>query len=136
MGNIHCSLKQKTGGLYWQSSFLFMGISCWPQAPPLSQKKDSLSQLLPLHHSFFQKRSSLESVFEIAWKYLMLSTFHLIASQPNGGSSENCLTSFIPYNGNSPKWYDRPCVENDVIGEKGHKFMCEVEEESGKKKNL
>ena len=65
--------------------------------------------------------------------YLILSTFHLVASQPNGGSSENCLTSFIPYNGNSPKWYDRPCVENDAFGEKGHKFMCEVEGTAGKK---
>ena len=65
--------------------------------------------------------------------YLILSTFHLVASQPNGGGNENCLTSFIPSNGGSPRWYDRPCVENDVIGEKGHKFMCEVEESSGKK---
>ena len=65
--------------------------------------------------------------------YSILSTFHLVASQPNGGESEMCLTSFIPSNGNSPKWYDRPCFENDVIGEKGHKFMCEVEELSGKK---
>ena len=66
--------------------------------------------------------------------YFILSTFHLVASQPNGGGSENCLTSFIPYNGNSPKWYDRPCFENDAIGEKGHKFMCEVEEFPGKEK--
>ena len=65
--------------------------------------------------------------------YLILSTFHLVASQPNGGESENCLTSFIPRYSNFPKWYDRPCVENDVIGEKGHRFMCEVEEFPGKK---
>ena len=64
---------------------------------------------------------------------MILSSFHLVASQPNGGGSENCLTSFIPSYSNSPMWYDRPCVENDVIGEKGHKFMCEVEEFPGKK---
>ena len=24
-----------------------------------------------------------------------------------------------------PMWYDRPCIENDVSDEPGHKFMCE-----------
>ena len=49
-----------------------------------------------------------------------------LESQPNGGLAENCLTTFIPNNGDSPKWYDRPCVEeNDSVGDVGHKFMCE-----------
>ena len=62
---------------------------------------------------------------------MILSTFHFVASQPNGGTGENCLTSFISTDENDddgPKWYDRPCVENDNIGLLGHKFMCEVEE--------
>jgi len=46
-------------------------------------------------------------------------------SQPNGGTRENCLTSFIPDLGESPEWFDRPCVEYDGIGEHGHRFMCE-----------
>ena len=47
-------------------------------------------------------------------------------SQPNGGIAENCLTTFIPDGDNSPKWFDRPCVEeSDSFGDPGHKFMCE-----------
>ena len=46
-------------------------------------------------------------------------------SQPNGGIAENCLTTFIPNGGSSPKWFDRPCVENLDTGDLGHKFMCE-----------
>ena len=49
-------------------------------------------------------------------------------SQPNGGKAENCLTTFIPNGGNSPKWFDRPCVEeSDSVGDPGHKFMCECD---------
>ena len=55
----------------------------------------------------------------------MFSSFNL-ETQPNGGLTENCLTTFIPDNGTSPKWFDRPCEECcDSIGEPGHKFMCE-----------
>ena len=47
-------------------------------------------------------------------------------SQPNGGIAENCLTTFIPNGRDSPKWFDRPCIEeSDSIGDPGHKFMCE-----------
>ena len=47
-------------------------------------------------------------------------------SQPNGGIAENCLTTFIPNGDISPKWFDRPCVEeSDPVGDPGHKFMCE-----------
>jgi hypothetical protein len=49
-----------------------------------------------------------------------------LGSQPNGGLTENCLTTFIPDKGDSPKWFDRPCEECcDSEGEPGHKFMCE-----------
>ena len=50
-------------------------------------------------------------------------------SQPNGGIAENCLTTFIPgySSGNSPKWFDRPCVEESDSGDPGHKFMCECD---------
>jgi len=53
-------------------------------------------------------------------------------SQPNGGKRENCLTSFIPDSGESPEWFDRPCVEFERNGEPGHRFMCEchVEEKN------
>ena len=55
----------------------------------------------------------------------MTFLFNLV-SQPNGGLTENCLTTFIPDNDDSPRWYDRPCVEeNDSEGDVGHKFMCE-----------
>ena len=57
----------------------------------------------------------------------MIFSFDL-DSQPNGGIAENCLTTFIPNGGNSPKWFDRPCVEeSDSVGDPGHKFMCECE---------
>ena len=46
-------------------------------------------------------------------------------SQPNGNTKENCLTTFKPSNDEMPMWYDRPCIENDVSDEPGHKFMCE-----------
>ena len=48
--------------------------------------------------------------------------------QPNGGLAENCLTTFIPKNGDSPMWFDRPCVEESdefVYSDSGHAFMCE-----------
>ena len=45
--------------------------------------------------------------------------------QPNGGLAENCLTTFMPDDDDSPRLYDRPCVEIDSIGETGHKFFCE-----------
>ena len=48
-----------------------------------------------------------------------------LGSQPNGGKRENCLTSFIPDSGESPEWFDRPCVEYERNGEPGHRFMCE-----------
>jgi hypothetical protein len=35
------------------------------------------------------------------------------------------LTTFKPSNDEKPMWYDRPCIENDVRDEPGHKFMCE-----------
>ena len=48
--------------------------------------------------------------------------------QPNGGIAENCLTTFIPNGRDSPKWFDRPCVEeSDSVGDPGHKFMCECD---------
>ena len=55
-----------------------------------------------------------------------------LGSQPNGGKHENCLTSFIPDSGESPEWFDRPCVEYERNGEPGHRFMCEchVEEKN------
>ena len=49
-------------------------------------------------------------------------------SQPNGGLAENCLTTFIPNGRDSPKWFDRPCIEeSDSVGDPGHKFMCECD---------
>ena len=49
-----------------------------------------------------------------------------IPSQPNGGLAENCVTAFKESKDDySPRWYDRPCVENDAFGDVGHKFMCE-----------
>ena len=48
-------------------------------------------------------------------------------SQPNGGIAENCLTTFIPNGGSSPKWFDRPCVENFDTGVLGHEFVCECD---------
>ena len=45
--------------------------------------------------------------------------------QPNGNTIENCLTTFKLNNEDEPLWFDRPCIENDVIGVPGHKFMCE-----------
>ena len=45
--------------------------------------------------------------------------------QPDGNTKENCLTTFKPDNNDTPMWYDRPCNENDKIGEPGHRFMCE-----------
>ena len=49
-----------------------------------------------------------------------------IDSQPNGEVNENCLTTFIPDDDDRPRWFDRPCIEeNDSVGEPGHKFMCE-----------
>ena len=57
----------------------------------------------------------------------MIFSFDL-DSQPNGGFAEDCLTTFIPNGGNSPKWFDRPCVEkSDSVGDPGHKFMCECD---------
>ena len=57
--------------------------------------------------------------------YKLYDFYFDLDSQPNGGLTENCLTTFIPDNGDSPRLYDRPCIENDSIGELGHKFMCE-----------
>merc|ERR1712156_485027 len=39
---------------------------------------------------------------------------------------------FIPDSGESPEWFDRPCVEYERNGEPGHRFMCEchVEEKN------
>ena len=55
----------------------------------------------------------------------MIFSFNL-GSQPNGGLAENCLTTFIPKNGDSPMWFDRPCVEeSDYDYDYGYKFMCE-----------
>merc|ERR1712223_1118992 len=66
------------------------------------------------------------------FKYISDGGFPLISfpwavSQPNGGRDENCLTAFIPedqQNQAIPKWFDRPCVENDGdisgAGEAGH----------------
>ena len=49
-----------------------------------------------------------------------------LESQPNGGLTENCLTTFNTKKDDNPKWYDRPCVETkDFYGELGHRFMCE-----------
>ena len=49
-----------------------------------------------------------------------------LESQPNGGLTENCLTTFNSKKDPNPKWYDRPCVEtNDSEGKPGHRFMCE-----------
>ena len=31
----------------------------------------------------------------------------------------------MPDDDDSPRLYDRPCVEIDSIGETGHKFFCE-----------
>ena len=45
--------------------------------------------------------------------------------QPDGGERENCLTTFR-IGSDSPKWYDRPCIENDSIDNPGHRFMCEA----------
>ena len=57
----------------------------------------------------------------------MIFSFDL-DSQPNGGIAENCLTTFIPKGRDSPKWFDRPCVEeSDSVGDPGHKFMCECD---------
>ena len=54
--------------------------------------------------------------------------FFYLDSQPNGGIAENCLTTFIPNGRDSPKWFDRPCIEeSDSIGDPGHKFMCECD---------
>jgi len=50
---------------------------------------------------------------------------HWADRQPNGGLNENCLTTFMPDEDDSPRLYDRPCVEVDSIGETGHKFFCE-----------
>jgi len=50
---------------------------------------------------------------------------HWADRQPNGGLAENCLTTFMPDDDDSPRLYDRPCVETDPIGETGHKFFCE-----------
>ena len=57
-------------------------------------------------------------------QYIIWFSFNL-DRQPNGGLAENCLTTFIPNNDDSPRLYDRPCVEIDRIGEHGHKFFCE-----------
>ena len=57
----------------------------------------------------------------------MIFSFDL-DSQPNGGIAENCLTTFIPNGRDSPKWFDRPCIEkSDSVGDPGHKFMCECD---------
>ena len=45
--------------------------------------------------------------------------------QPNGNTIENCLTTFKLNNDDEPLWFDRPCIENDLLDEPGHKFMCE-----------
>ena len=42
------------------------------------------------------------------------------------------MTSFRPKKpiggyGIEPLWFDRPCFENDVNEEPGHRFMCECE---------
>ena len=42
------------------------------------------------------------------------------------------MTTFIPDDDDSPKWFDRPCFENDIIGELGHRFMCEVKDTRSK----
>merc|ERR550534_3517834 len=57
--------------------------------------------------------------------YINLFSINL-GSQPNGGLAENCVTAFKENKDDySPRWYDRPCVENDAFGDVGHKFMCE-----------
>ena len=57
------------------------------------------------------------------YKYYFI--FFILDRQPNGGLAENCLTTFMPDDDDSPRLYDRPCVEVDSIGETGHKFFCE-----------
>ena len=42
--------------------------------------------------------------------------------QPNGNTIENCLTTFKLNDDDEPLWL---CIENDVLDEPGHKFMCE-----------
>ena len=54
--------------------------------------------------------------------------FYTLVSQPNGNTTENCLTTFKPDNNSRPMWYDRPCIENDGNGEPGHRFVCECDE--------
>ena len=44
--------------------------------------------------------------------------------QPNGNAIENCLTTFKLNNDDEPLCI-APCIENDVLDEPGHKFMCE-----------
>jgi hypothetical protein len=77
-----------------------------------------------------EKETVIELLLEFQLDKQMIKLYVFFSfnldSQPNGGLAENCLTTFIPDNGDSPKWYDRPCVEeNDSVGEPGHKFMCE-----------
>jgi len=52
--------------------------------------------------------------------------------QPNGGRLENCATTFIADKGESPEWFDRPCLEFERNGDPGHRFFCEchLEEEN------
>ena len=49
----------------------------------------------------------------------------VLGFQPDGGERENCVTTFR-IGSDSPKWYDRPCIENDSIDNPGHRFMCEA----------
>ena len=55
--------------------------------------------------------------------------------QPNGGTGENCLTSFRLRGTANPLWYDRPCDEIDTTGELGHSFMCECKVEEHEKQS-
>ena len=53
-----------------------------------------------------------------------------LGRQPDGKKDQNCLVTFRPgkpTDDSNPLYYDRPCFENDEIGEPGHKFMCECE---------
>ena len=65
---------------------------------------------------FVQKWEQFQNIF----LYTLVSK-----KQPNGNTVENCLTTFKLNNEGEPLWFDRPCIENDVIGVPGHKFMCE-----------
>ena len=52
--------------------------------------------------------------------------FYSLDEQPSGNTLQDCLTTFIPKNDTSPKWFDRPCEEKKTTRKSpGHRFMCE-----------